>query len=96
MAKINKAHVGSSLDDLLIEDGTLDEATAIATKRVLAWEVAQQMEMQKISKAVMAQKLGTSRSSLDRLLDPTNLSVTLQTMSKAARAVGKRLELQLV
>jgi antitoxin HicB len=96
MAKINREHVGSSLDDLLAADGTLSDATAIAVKRVLAWEIMQEMDRLKISKAEMARRMETSRSSLDRLLDPTNVSVTLQTMSRAATLLGKKLRLEMV
>ena len=94
MAKRNK-HIGSSLDSLLEETGDLAEVRTRAIKRVIAWEVAQKMKADQISKTKMAQDMKTSRSSLDRLLDPGNTSVTLNTLDKAARAVGKTLHIEL-
>ncbi len=96
MAKISKKHVGSSFESLLAEDGTLAEATAIAVKRVLAWELTEAMREQNLSKAEMARRMETSRPALDRLLDAENDSVTLRTMDRAARALGKRLQLDLI
>lgn len=96
MSKVNKTHVGSDFDSLLAEDGLLEEASAVALKRVLAWEVAEQMKRQNLSKTEMARRMDTSRSALDRLLDPENASVTLQTLHRAATAVGRRLRLEIV
>lgn len=96
MSKINKKHVGSTLASVLADDGTLAEATAVAAKRVLAWELSRAMEQQNITKAEMARRMETSRPALDRLLDTTNDSVTLRTMDRAARVVGKRLQVELV
>jgi hypothetical protein len=92
----NNIHVGSSLDDLLEEDGILAEVNAIALKRVLAWQVLQEMQSRGLSKSQMAVAMSTSRSSLDRLLDPSNTSVTLKTMDRAAAVLGKRLRIELV
>lgn len=89
-------HIGSSLDDLLEEDGLLSEVNAIALKRVLAWQVEQEMTAKQMTKTAMAAAMHTSRSALDRLLDPTNTSVTLHTMDRAATVMGKRLHLELV
>jgi antitoxin HicB len=89
-------YIGSSLDALLEEDGILEEVDAIAIKRVLAWQVSQLMQEKGLTKTAMAQKMKTSRASLDRLLDPENTSVTLNTMVNAAKAVGKRLRIELV
>lgn len=89
-------HIGSPLDDLLDEDGTLAEAHAIAIKRTLAWQVSQTMAKENLSKSEMARRMHTSRAALNRLLDPDNPSVTLLTMDKAAAAVGKRLRVELV
>ena len=89
-------HAGSSLDDFLEEEGILEEVTIEAQKRVLAWQIAQEMERQHISKAEMARRMETSRSSLDRLLDPEHCSVTLMTMHKATRILGKTLEIRMV
>jgi hypothetical protein len=95
MAKINKKHVGSTLDDLLAEDGTLAEVEAVACKRVLAWELSKEMQRQRISKSEMARRMKTSRPALDRLLDPSNDSVTLRTLGKAASVIGKHLHMEL-
>ena len=94
MAKRNQ-HIGSSLDDLLEETGELGEVNAVAIKRVIAWEIIQKMEAEHISKTQMAVLMDTSRSALDRLLDPKNTSVTLHTLDNAARAVGKTLRIEL-
>ena len=89
-------YIGSSLDDLLEEDGALAEINAIALKRVLAWQIEQAMVENKLTKTKMAKQMKTSRASLDRLLDPENTSVTLSTMERAAKIVGKRLRIDLV
>ncbi|PKG96167.1 MULTISPECIES: XRE family transcriptional regulator [Alteromonadales] len=92
----NNIHVGSSLDDLLEETGELCEVNAVAIKRVIAWELSEMMRVQHISKAKMALRLETSRSALDRLLDPTNTSITLNTLDHAARTIGKKINIELV
>lgn len=92
----NNPYMGSSLDDLLEEEGTLTEIESIAIKRVIAWQVKQAMEEKKLTKQAMAKEMKTSRSSLDRLLDPNNPSVTLETLERAAKAIGKRVRLELV
>lgn len=89
-------HSGSTFDSFLEEEGILEEVEAVAVKRVVAWQLAEAMKAGKISKKAMAERLGTSRSQLDRLLDPENSAVHLQTIAKAARAVGKRLKLDMV
>ena len=89
-------YIGSSLDDFLEEDGILEEVDAIAIKRVLAWQVKELMQKKGLTKTTMAQEMNTSRASLDRFLDPENTSVTLNTMVNAAKAVGKRLRIELV
>lgn len=89
-------HVGSSFDNFLAEEGTLAETTAIALKRVLAWEIRKAMKEEGISKTAMARRMKTSRAALDRLLAPDNASVTLQTMDRAATALGKQLRIDLV
>ena len=94
MTKKNK-HLGSSFDSFLEEEGILHETHAFAMKKVLAWQLSENMRKQKISKAAMAKRMRTSRAQLDRLLDPENQSVTLLTMSKAAGALGKRLFIHL-
>ena len=88
-------HIGSSLDELLEEDGILSEVSAIAIKRVLAWQVAEAMSNQGLNKSQMAEQMRTSRTSLDKLLDPENTSVTLKTLERAATVLGKRLQIEL-
>jgi antitoxin HicB len=94
--KKKNPHIGSSLDDFLKEEGVLEETRAIALKDTLAWQVEQAMKKAKINKVEMARRMHTSRASLDRLLDPGNASVTLQTLCKAARAIGRELRIELV
>jgi hypothetical protein len=86
---------GSSFDAFLKEDGALEEVTSAAMKRVLVWQLTQAMTKQKIGKAELAKRMKTSRAALDRLLDAANTSVTLQTMGKAAAALGKELSISL-
>lgn len=95
MAK-EKKYIGSSFDEFLAETGELAEVNAIAIKRVIAWEIAQKMEKERISKTAMAELMETSRSALNRLLDPQNTSITLHTLNNAARAVGKTLNIELI
>jgi DNA-binding Xre family transcriptional regulator len=89
-------HIGSSFDDFLVEEGILAEVEAVAIKRILARQVSEAMRAQRLTKKAMAARMGTSRSALDRLLDPDNTSVTLRTLQKAASTVGRRLRLELV
>ena len=89
-------HTGSSFDSFLEEEGILEEVQAIAIKRVIAWQLAEAMKAGNISKKAMAERMGTSRSQLDRLLDPENSAVHLETITRAARAVGKRLQLEMI
>ena len=93
---IHNPYIGSSLDELLEADGILTEVSVIAIKRVLAWQVAQEMSNLGLSKSQMAAQMRTSRTSLDRLLDPENTSVTLKTLERAATVLGKRLQIELV
>jgi hypothetical protein len=84
-------HSGSTFDSFLEEEGIREEVEAVAIKRVLAWQFEQAMQKQQKTKQAMAKQLRTSRSQLDRLLDPRNVSVTLDTITRAARALGKRI-----
>lgn len=93
--KKTNPHRGSSFDDFLKEDGLLEEVTATAMKRVLAWQIAQAMKKQRVTKSTMAKRMRTSRAALDRLLDADNTSVTLQTMGRAAAVLGKELSITL-
>ena len=83
-------HSGSTFDSFLEEEGIREEVEAVAIKRVLAWQLEQAMQKQQKTKLAMAKQLHTSRSQLDRLLDPRNVSVTLDTITRAARALGER------
>jgi antitoxin HicB len=83
-------HGGSTFDSFLEQEGIREEVEAVAIKRVLAWQLSQAMQEQQKTKQAMAKQLRTSRSQLDRLLDPQNVSVTLDTITRAARALGKR------
>lgn len=85
------SHSGSTFDSFLEEEGIREEVEAVAIKRVLAWELTQAMREQQKTKREMAKLLRTSRSQLDRLLDPENAGVTLDTMNRVAKALGKRL-----
>ena len=88
-------HSGSTFDSFLQEAGIKDELEAVAIKRVLAWQFEHAMKVQQKTKRAMANELRTSRSQLDRLLDPRNVSVTLGTITRAARALGKRVTIRI-
>jgi len=90
-----KRNVGSDFDRFLKEEGLLEEATAVAVKRYIAFQLAQRMTESNLSKAEMARRMETSRSALDRLLDPENSSVTLQTLQSAVEALGGRLRIEI-
>lgn len=92
---MKNTHLGSNFDDFLQKEGLLAEVEAAAIKRVLAFQIQKEMEARQISKSALAKLMNTSRSSLDRLLDPNNPSVTLVTMESAAIALGKKLKIQL-
>jgi antitoxin HicB len=94
MAK-NK-HRGSSLDDFLTQEGVLDKFQAKAIKEVVAWQLAEAMKLQKLSKKALAGKMATSRTQVDRLLDPEAGNVTIETLQRAAAIVGKRVKVELV
>ena len=88
-------HIGSDFDEFLQDEGLLAEAEATAVKRVIAYQIEKEMAERRISKSALARVMQTSRSSLDRLLDPENASVTLLTLESVALALGKRLKVQL-
>jgi predicted XRE-type DNA-binding protein len=92
---MNKKHLGSNLDDLLRENGLFDDATATATKRVIAYQIEQEMKRRQLTKAAMAKRMNASQATLERLLDPDNKSVTLATLVRAASALGKKLRIEL-
>jgi antitoxin HicB len=93
---IEQGSTGDSFEDFLQEQGTYEDTTERAIKRVLAFQLTKAMEEKNISKAKMAKRLHTSRSQLDRLLDPNNSGVTLSVLSRAATAVGRTIRLELV
>jgi len=88
-------HLGSNFDDFLEEEGLRAETEATAIKRVIAYQIEMEMKRAKLTKSAMAEKMRTSRSALDRLLDPANVSITLQTLERAALALGKNLKIKL-
>ncbi len=91
-----KGRAGQLFGDFLKQQGTYEETTEVAIKRVLAFQLAAAMKEQAISKVEMAKRLQTSRSQLDRLLDPDNDTVTLAALARAAKAVGRSLSVELV
>ena len=92
---MGKKHIGSSFDDFLAEEAMLEETTAVAIKRVIAWQIAQEMEIQHLTKTALAKKMRTSRAALNRLLDENDTSLTLTTLASAAAALGKKIDLRL-
>jgi len=96
MDKKKKGKIGSSFDSFLAEEGILETCEEQALKQILADQIMAAMEKNRITKSAMAARMQTSRRALDRLLDPTNTSVTLHTMQRAAVAVGRQLRLELV
>ena len=95
-AKKANPHIGSDFDEFLREKGVYDQAQAVAVKRVLAHQLERDMHKAQLTKTDMAKRMGTTRAQLDRLLNPENPSTTLQTLVKAAGAVGKRVRISLV
>ncbi len=92
---MSKKHMGSGIDDFLKEEGIFEEAQAQAIKEVVAWQLAQAMKKRKISKARMATLLKTSRTQVDRLLDPKK-DITLSSLQRAAAMIGRRVTIELV
>jgi len=88
-------NIGSNLDDFLHEEGILAEVERSAIKEIIANQILNLMNEKNISKVEMSRRMGTSRSALDRLLDPKNSSVSLKTLDKAASSLGKKLNIQL-
>ena len=92
---MSKKHIGSSIDDFLKEEGIFEKAQAQAIKEVVSWQLAEAMKARKISKARMAALLKTSRTQVDRLLDPKD-DITLSSLQRAAAMVGRRVSIELV
>ena len=95
MKRKNK-HIGSDFDDFLREEGILEASDAVAIKRVITFQLEKVMEHDHLTKTMIAKKMRTSRSAIDRLFDPENDSITLVTLNKAAAALGKKLKVELV
>lgn len=93
---MNNEHLGSNFDDFLQQEGLLAEVEATAIKRVIAFQISELMKEHNLSKTAMAKQMKTSRSAIDRLLDPQNESVTLQTLERAALVLGKRLQINFI
>jgi len=93
--KKKNPHHGSTLDDFLQEEGVLEEFRAAAVKEVIAWQIAKAMKEKKLSKNKMATLMQTSRAQLDRLLDPEQGNVTLETLHRAAHVLGRELRVEL-
>ena len=92
---MSKKHIGSNFDDFIAEEAMLEEATATAVKRVIAWQIEQEMKAQKLTKTALASKMRTSRAALNRLLDASDTSLTLTTLASAAAALGKHVKIEL-
>ena len=92
---MNEVHIGGDFDDFLRDQHMLEDAEATAAKRVIAFQIAQEMKRARLTKSEMAHRMKTSRPVLDRLLDPANRSVTLSTLERAASALGKKLKIEL-
>jgi len=92
---MSKKHMGSSIDDFLKKEGIFEEAQAEAIKEVVAWQLAEAMKKRKISKNKMAALLKTSRTQVDRLLDPKD-DITLSSLQRAAAMVGRRVSIELI
>ena len=92
---MKKKHIGSSFDDFLKEESIFDHSSAIAVKRVIAWQIEQEMIKQKLTKTLMAKKMHTSRAALNRLLDESDTSLTLLTLTSAASALGKMIKFEM-
>jgi DNA-binding Xre family transcriptional regulator len=92
---MNKKHIGSNFDDFLKEENLYEKVQAAAIKRVIAYQISEEMKKKKLTKTEMASRMKTSRAALERLLDPDNASITLFTLERAASALGKKLTVQL-
>ena len=92
----NKEYVGTSLEQWLVEEGILQDSTIAAAKKVIAWQLSEEMRKKKITKMRMAELMETSRAQLDRVLDPMSSNTTLETLQRAAKIVGRELRVELV
>ena len=94
--KLNKKHVGSSLESFLEEDGILESATTKAVKRVVAWQLTEEMKARRMTKQRLAELMHTSRAQIDRILDPEKGNITIESLQRAAAFLGRRVKLELV
>ncbi|MHB1187992.1 XRE family transcriptional regulator [Thiobacillus sp.] len=92
---MDKQNIGSSFDDFLQEEAMLEEVTAVALKRVIAWQIAEEMKAQQLTKAQLATRMHTSRAALNRLLDENDPGLTLTTLASAAAALGRSVDIRL-
>ena len=92
---MSKKNIGRSFDDFLQEEALLESSTAVALKRIIAWQIDQEMKAQKLTKTELAKRMHRSRAALNRLLDENDASLTLTTLASAAAALGKKVNLQL-
>jgi len=96
MAQESNPHIGSEFDDFLIKEGLYTEVDAGAAKKLLALQFSQALQESSITRTELASRMQTSRAVINRLLDPDNLALNLQTVSRAAIALGKKIEIRLV
>jgi antitoxin HicB len=96
MTKSANPHWGSTLDDFLEEEGIREEATTAAIKKVIAWQLGEEMKKKQITKKRLAELMHTSRAQIDRILDPEKGNVTIETLQRAASLLGRQLRLELV
>lgn len=94
--RANNPRVGSRFDAFLAEDGLLEDVSAVAVKRVIAWQIAEAMKHEGITKTALAERMHTSRAQLNRVLDAEDTGLTLDTLSRAAAALGYRVKVDLV
>jgi antitoxin HicB len=94
--KFNKKNVGSSLESFLEEDGILEAATTKAMKRVVAWQLAEEMKAKRMTKQRLAELMHTSRAQVDRILDPEKGNITIESLQRAAAFLGRRVKLELI
>jgi len=95
MTSRRKGRIGSSFDDFLKDEGVYNEVETVAVKRVIAWQLEEAMKARRMSKLQMARRMKTSRSQLDRLLDPSHSGVTLETLARAAQVLGRHIRVEL-
>jgi antitoxin HicB len=96
MTKKKNPHHGSSLEEFLADNGIIEEAETEASVRVVAWQIGEELKRLGLTKTLLAKKLGTNRSQVNRLLDPNNDGVSIRTLQRAADAVGRKLRVELV